>query len=326
VTASNKERIIVLLTTYGEPSAPRFREQFDFSLLLLKRLTLRVAKIPRFILPLIAARRARRRVRAWKRDNYTSPLIRITQAQAAALQQRLRQRVPGVLYEVHPQYEFIHPLLPDTLAGFKNNPPNRLIIIPLYLASSGVTDAIARDDVKSFIDMNQAFQPEPKFISSLSKDNALLDLSERFIREKISENGMDAKACSDAALIMGAHGTVLQPPAGFDNGLETTQRFYDSLAKRLSPLFAFTSVGWLNHTVGGEWTKPDLETAITEVAKRGIKKVVYYPFGFLADNTETQLETALHFRKHSDLQLIHIPCLNDWPPFVDYLAGRVLVG
>ena len=81
----------------------------------------------------------------------------------------------------------------------------------------------------------------------------------------------------------------------------------------------------MNHVRGGEWTSPDLESALNEVKKQGIQNLVYYPFGFLADNAETQLEGQLELQKFPRLNILHLPCFNTWPPFLHYLADRILL-
>jgi len=125
-------------------------------------------------------------------------------------------------------------------------------------------------------------------------------------------------------LILGAHGTLLEPPPGVDAGLKQTQDFMERLAKVLSPKFAHTTPGWLNHTIGGKWTTPDLETAVKEATAKGISKLVYYPYGFLADNAESELEGRCILRQFNQLETIHLPCVNTWAPFLEYLAGRIL--
>jgi hypothetical protein len=51
--------------------------------------------------------------------------------------------------------------------------------------------------------------------------------------------------------------------------------------------------GCLNQTRGGRWTEPPIEEALAEVQARGHSRVVYYPYGVLADNAESELEGQL---------------------------------
>ena len=54
--------------------------------------------------------------------------------------------------------------------------------------------------------------------------------------------------------------------------------------------FGMVVNGWLNHTRGGRWTEPPIEEALARVKASGFSRVVYYPYGFLADNAESELE------------------------------------
>ncbi|MBE7558261.1 ferrochelatase [bacterium] len=321
---ARRPRVAVLLLTYGEPPRARFRDQYDYSLLILKRLTLKVAPIPRFLLPWIAFKRARGRVSGWREAAYSSPLEAITTRQVEALRQALAGRDPSRDYDVRAVYEFRRPLLPEVLASLAPDRFDATLLMPMYLADSDFTTGISRGDL---LDYQKRFgappSPSPRYVCSFSDDNRMDELMERFVLSQLENHAWNEQRCRESALLLGVHGTLVNAPAGIDTGLGTTRCFYQRLHDRLASRFAYTSVGWLNHTLGGEWTSPDLTTAVAETERRGICSVVYYPFGFLADNAESQLEGRLVFQQHPALSVLHLPCMNDWPPFIDYLAGRV---
>jgi len=56
----------------------------------------------------------------------------------------------------------------------------------------------------------------------------------------------------------------------------------------------------------------------------GFRRAVYFPYGFLADNAETELEGRIALRKQPGLEAIHLPCLNDSPALMDALASAIL--
>ncbi len=320
-----RQRVTVLLLTYGEPPAARFRDQYDYSLLILKRLTLKVAPIPKLLLPWIAFKRARLRVATWKRAGYSSPLDAITFRQAEALREALHRADPGRDYDVRTVFEFRRPLLPAILASIAARRPDRLILLPMYLADSDFTTGISQGDLAEYTRQRGApFSPQPEYVCSFSEDERMAALMEQFVLSQLENEGWTEAHCKQAALLLGVHGTLVNGPPGVDTGLGTTQCFYQRLRDRLQARFAYTSVGWLNHTLGGEWTSPDLATTATETEKRGIRRVAYYPFGFVADDAETQLEGRTILSQHPSLSVQYLPCMNDWPPFMEYLAMRVL--
>lgn len=325
MTERKQERVTVLALTYGEPPQPRFMPQFHYSLSILRRLTILVAPIPRPVLPLIAIKRGRLRAKEWRAQGYSSPLEAITHDQANALAAALEKADPSRDYDVRVAYEFRHPMLTDILDEMESNPPDKLMIVPIYLPESDFTTGISRRDLKARAQKRgQTALPEATFVSEFSRDEKVADLMAESALEQIAEAGWSESDCKEAGLILGAHGTILHPPEGIDTGLESTLHFFEMLKARLEPRFAHTTAGWLNHTLGGEWTQPPLDEAAADMAKRGIRRVVYYPFGFLADNTETQLEGRLVLRENREIEPLLLQCLNTWPPFIAHLADRVI--
>lgn len=78
----------------------------------------------------------------------------------------------------------------------------------------------------------------------------------------------------------------------------------------------------MNHKFGGTWMTETLGRALEEFKAEGIEEVVIFPFGFLADNSEADLEAVMEVQQ-AGYPLQYIPCLNDSPDFIDLLAGRV---
>ncbi len=93
--------------------------------------------------------------------------------------------------------------------------------------------------------------------------------------------------------MLAAHGTLLKPSKPIETGLLATELLRCRIEQRLSSCFGIVVNGWLNHTRGGQWTDPPIEEALKRVSDAGFRDVVYYPYGFLADNAESQLEGQL---------------------------------
>ena len=81
--------------------------------------------------------------------------------------------------------------------------------------------------------------------------------------------------------------------------------------------------GWLNHTRGGRWTDPPIDRALRDVADAGFTRAVYFPYGFLADNAETELEGRIALRAQPGLLARHLPCLNESHLLIGALASQV---
>ena len=132
----------MVLLTYGEPENHSLLEHYRYSLSILRRLTLRIARIPRFLIPAIAMIRAWNRVREWRSHGVVSPLEAISRGQAAALAKAL-----GEEYEVRTAFEFRPPGLIEVVTELRQNPPSRLLMLPLYTIDSDLTTGISKADL-----------------------------------------------------------------------------------------------------------------------------------------------------------------------------------
>ena len=147
---------------------------------------------------------------------------------------------------------------------------------------------------------------------------------------KISANhvmhtlGSDKEKTAPMALVLAAHGTLVAPTKPIETGRIATERLCAGIERRLSKCFGIVANGWLNHSRGGKWTEPPIEETLKRVSNAGFKDVVYYPYGFLADNAESQLEGQLAAAARPELKVRFVPCLNGSPELAEAIASQVL--
>jgi len=310
----------LVLVTYGEPSQPHFTGQLMYSWRILLGLTRTVAPIPRPILPVIALSRGAGRRKLWTAESYESPLEPITIRQADALRAILTQRDPETKWQVHVAYEFRRPLLSDVLESLPAGEP--VDILPMYAADSDFTHALSRRVAARFAHARDT-AARIRVLPALDP-GVLGALSAQHIRSIVSTR--PGWIGQDVALVLAAHGTLVAPKRPIDTGREATEAVFHTIRTELRSDFGIVINGWLNHTRGGKWTEPAMATALTHVSSADIKKVVYFPYGFLADNAESQLEGRLALRDRPELEGWHLPCLNDSDALMDALAQVSISG
>jgi ferrochelatase len=321
------KRVALLCFTYGEPPTTRFGEQFFYSWSILNRLTRMVAPIPKAVTPLIALYRGRIRKRLWTEEGYSSPLEAITIRQVAAIREAVTSARPGVKWDVRAVYEFRRPFLPEILAEFAKNPPDKILVLPLYVAESDYTHNISRNDFAAYRSKAKSagrWLPDPAYALRFGYDEAMADAFADFALRYCAERGWDDAKMAGAAFVMGAHGTLAFPKVGVESGRKETSYFFGLARERLKSRFKTIRLGWLNHKFGGEWTSPDVETLAKELWEKGIRRLVYFPFGFFADNAESQLEGKMILRNHAWEEYLHLPCPNDDPAVMRRLAAMAL--
>jgi protoheme ferro-lyase len=309
----------VVLITYGEPPNASFTGQLRYSWRILLGLTRLVAPIPRALLPLVALARARSRNRLWSDESYGSPLEALTSRQARGLADALRRDDPGHEWHVHVAYEFRDPLLTTVLDSL---PADETIeIVPLYVADSAFTHAISRDTVRGWaLGAGEQRATHVRVLPALDEE-PLAEMSARHVTRALEARRVGGR---DWALVLAAHGTLLEPPRPMETGLAATERLRAAIEHRLAGRFGGVYSGWLNHTRGGRWTEPPMEETLRRVATAGYERVVYFPYGFLADNAESELEGRVLLRAHPWRSVVHLPCLNVEPELIAALARQVL--
>jgi protoheme ferro-lyase len=304
----------VVLVTYGEPTSPSFVDQLVYSWRILLGLTRTVADIPAPLLPVIALSRARGRNVLWRRYGYSSPLEPITLAQAAQLRNAVARTSAGQ-WKIHVAYEFRDPLLPSLVRRLPRREP--VIVVPMYAADSAFTHALTRQSIERL----DKRRPAPIIVLPPIDADTLIKVSVDHVMHTIAE---DKTNPATAALVLAAHGTLLQPQKPIETGRIATEKLRDGIKDSLSNSFGMIADGWLNHTRGGKWTEPPIEEALKRVRDAGYRDVVYYPYGFLADNAESQLEGQMAAAAYPDLRVRFVPCLNGSYELAEVIASQVV--
>jgi protoheme ferro-lyase len=218
---------------------------------------------------------------------------------------------------VHAAYEFRQPLLSETLASLPADEP--VWVVPMYAADSAFTHALSRTTAEAHA-ASGARRNEVRVLGPLHGES-LAELSAAHVLDHADDEASWRGA--DVALVLAAHGTVLKPPRPIDTGLVATEALCQGITWRLTPHFGMVVNGWLNHTRGGPWTDPPIEEALQQVADAGYSRVVYYPYGFLADNAESELEGRMALAGTS-MEALHLPCLNESARLMDVMARQLL--
>ncbi len=307
----------VLLLTYGEPPTPEFFSQLQYSWRILLGLTRSVAPIPMAVLPIIALKRGFARNKMWSDEKYGSPLEKIHDAQVRAVKQALEKADPRTRWDVRAAYEFRDPLLQDVVNGAPAGIP--VDVVPMYAACSAFTHDLSRQLLAS--DSSLAASGRAVHVLPPLPEERLADMMIAHVKSELKKRGVTTG--KDWALLLSAHGTLLQPPRPYETGRLATERLCERIRRGLQGEFGKVCNGWLNHIYGGEWTKPPADEALKCLAGEGYKKVVYFPYGFLADNAESELEGRQVLRTQPQMESVHLACLNESPALAELIAWQV---
>jgi len=252
-----------------------------------------------------------------------SPLLRITRAQATAVEARLNDTSSnGYTYRVAVGMRHAPPLIEDGLAQLVARGAQRvaaIVMSPQYspIIMGGYHRALdaARAEVAEniVVEVAGAWHRHPGFLDALANrvHEALLRLPTE-VRDTVP-------------VVLTAHSlpksVVDKEPHYLDQLQETVRAVVARVG--LAPgrwQFAYQSAG---HTPE-EWLTPDFKDLLPGLAAQGHRHVLFVPTQFLADHLEVLYDIDVAAREQAaahDIRFHRIESLNLSPTFIDALAG-----
>ncbi|MCU0523257.1 MAG: ferrochelatase [Elainella sp. Prado103] len=272
---------------------------------------------------LISTSRAKKSQENYKQIGGGSPLRRITEEQAHALQQALRDR--GQDAQVYIGMRYWHPFTEEAIARIKRDGIDRLVILPLYPQFSISTSG------SSFRLLEKLWQEDPDLqaidytvIPSWYKRQGYLEAMADLIAKELDQSSHPEKA----HIFFSAHGVPLSyvEEAGdpYQQEIEECTELIMRTLNRSNP----HTLAYQSRVGPVEWLKPYTEEAIPELASQGVENLVVVPVSFVSEHIETLEEIDIEYRELAEESGIHhfqrVPALNTHPVFVADLADLVV--
>ncbi|HAG82706.1 MAG TPA: ferrochelatase [Cyanobacteria bacterium UBA12227] len=272
---------------------------------------------------LISTMRAKKSQENYRQIGGGSPLRYITEAQAQALQEQLKQK--GTEANVYVGMRYWHPFTEEAIARIKRDAIEQLVIFPLYPQFSISTSG------SSFRLLEKLWQEDPSLqriehtvIPSWYQQPGYLQAMAQLIAQEL-----DQFANPDQVhIFFSAHGVPLSyvTEAG-DPYQEEIEKCTALIMKTLNRSNPHT-LAYQSRVGPVEWLKPYTEEAIAELGSQGVKDVVVVPISFVSEHIETLQEIDIEYRELAEESGIEnfqrVPALNTHPIFIDSLATLVI--
>lgn len=289
--------------------------------------------VHRIIIPRRAPKSAHAYEQIWTKEG--SPLIVISRSVRDKLAAALGPDIP-----VYLAMRYGEPSIAAVMAKISADGVDELLLIPQYphYAMSSwetvvvrVYEEAARLTPKLRVETVQPFYEDADYIDALHAvtapylaephDYVLFSyhgIPMRHLRKADSSNAHCLTVDDCCNTCSPAHATCYRAQC-----LATTR----ALASRLGLAPERYSVSFQSRLAGEPWLSPYTDHELERLAKSGKKRLLILCPAFLADCLET-LEEIRGEGKETFLQaggesFTQIPCLNDQPPFIDFLAKRV---
>lgn len=268
------------------------------------------------------------------RSNYErigggSPQLRITQAQAAALEERLNGFGAPRAARVFIAMRYSRPSAADALEAIAAAGIRRVLTLTLFPHYSKATTGSSRNEFDRVLASPRwnAHGFEVSHIESYPDDPRYLDAMTATVRETWLRIPHERR--QNAVILFSAHGL---PQKFIDEGdpyvahIDATRW---GILQRLDlpnrQLLAYQS-----RTGPVKWLGPGTEEVIAELGRDGVRDLLIVPLSFVSDHIETLYEVDMLFKETADRVGItgyyRPAALNTHPLFIDALAGLVTGG
>lgn len=322
------ENIAVLLLNLGGPESLKDIRPF-LTNLFLDREIIRLPLQP-LVARIIASSRAKKVAPRYETIGGSSPIRRLTQEQAKALEDTLNQDTGGGTrrFKVFCGMRYANPFIIDALNEIAHGDTrfDKLIVLPLFPQYSKTTTGSCFKVVKEDLEDEAKWHSERidvKYIDEWYDDPLYLES----MAEKINKglNKFDRLKHDDIHVLFSAHSI---PRQFVDEGDPYKDQVEQTVEKLLTLLeIKNWSIAYQSHSGPVEWLEPNTEDVLKDLAANGQKAILVVPVSFVSDHIETLYEIDIMYK---DLcaslgvnRFERSPSLNSNPKFIQALAGIV---
>jgi ferrochelatase len=252
-----------------------------------------------------------------------SPLRRITEEQAQAIQSRLQQK--GQEATVYVGMRYWHPFTEEAITRLKRDHIDRLVILPLYPQFSISTSGSSFRLLEKIWDNDPALHPiDYTVVPSWYDRPGYLEAMAQLIAQELDQ----LPNPDEAHIFFSAHGVPVSyvEEAGdpYQKEIEDCVALIMHTLNRSNP----HTLAYQSRVGPVEWLQPYTEDALQELAEKGVKDLVVVPISFVSEHIETLQEIDMEYREIAEeagIEHFHrVPALNTHPVFIDDLADLVL--
>jgi ferrochelatase len=271
---------------------------------------------------LISNGRAQKSQENYQQIGGGSPLRRITEEQAQALEAQLRQQ--GHDAKVYIGMRYWYPFTEEAVAQIKRDGIEDLVILPLYpqfsISTSGSSFRLLEQLWLEDPALNRInYTVIPTWYNRPGYIQAMADL----IRQEL-----DQLPDPDAAhVFFSAHGVPVSyvEEAG-DPYQREIEHCVDLIMRQLNRPNQHT-LAYQSRVGPVEWLQPYTEDAIATLGERSVQDLVVVPISFVSEHIETLQEIDIEYRELAEEAGIHgfhrVPALNTHPGFIQDMAAMV---
>jgi ferrochelatase len=250
-----------------------------------------------------------------------SPLRRLTEEQAAALENELRKR--GLDAQTFVGMCTWKPFLREAVERIAQSNVDRLVILPLFPQYSFTTTRAGTEALRRLVAARPAMKAlNTSWISTWAEHPTYIESFSSSISGELAK----FKEPDKVQLLFSAHSIpesyVREGDPYLDQTKASVERIMDRLGRKNPYELSFQSkIGPV------KWLEPATNDVIVDYGKRGIQNVLVVPISFVSEHIETLYELDILYQKVAKDAGIpnfrRVPALNSNPTFIRALADIV---
>jgi protoporphyrin/coproporphyrin ferrochelatase len=315
-------RLGVLLFNLGGPERLEDVKPFLFNLFSDPEIIrIKNDRLRRLVAWWIATTRKKRSQGYYRKIGGGSPLRRLTEAQAAALEASLAES--GVDARVHVGMQCWTPTIDDGVARLAADGVDRLVVLPLYPQFSVATTGSALKVLDPVLARRGLARLDRRVIRQWHDDPGYVESLAATIRPELA-------AFPDPAATHVVYSAHSIPQRYVDEGdpyLEQTEQTVALVERALGGGHSWT-LAFQSKVGPVKWLEPSTNQVIADLGRKGTKQILIVPVSFVSDHIETLYEIDILYRELVAEAGIpdfrRAPALNVMPRFIEALRDLVL--
>ena len=268
---------------------------------------------------LIANRRAPTAKKIYQELGGSSPILKLTEEQASALESKLNEDDNGSKYKCFIVMRCWHPRAENVVKEVIDYGPDEIILMPLYPQYSAATSGSSINEWQNICKKNN-FEVKTCTLCCYPTDNNFIQAHKDEIIKKI-------KNLDNFKLIFSAHGLPEKNIKKGDPYQWQVEQSVDRIVKSLN----IKNLDWIlsyQSRVGPlKWIGPSTEDIIVENSKLG-KQIVLVPIAFVSEHSETLVELDIEYKELADKNgcknYLRVPALGKNENYIKAMSNLII--
>ena len=251
-----------------------------------------------------------------------SPLRKITEDQARALEESLNRR--GINAHAYVGMRYWKPYIEEALDKIRRDRITHLVVLPLYPQFSVSTTGSSLNEMTALIRRNGEYAQRTSIICNWQDDPDYIDSLAATVSEELSK--FPDRDPTRAHIVFSAHSVPVRYIEEGDPYLDQTKQTVKLVMERVGVDRPYT-LAFQSKVGPVKWLEPATNTTIPKLAREGVSQMLLVPVSFVSEHSETLYEMdILYGHLAEEVGVKHYrraPALNCRPDFIEALANLV---